>query len=83
MEIKENTKVNWFTKFFINNFTILGIILSAFTFLGSNVLYWALHKMSFDTMMLFQIVAVAMILFFLLLDIQNKLDSIEKKIDNK
>lgn len=83
MQIKENTKPNRFIEIFNNNFTIIGIMLSVFVFLGSVVLHWVLNKISFDTMFLFHIGAIVMILFFLLIDIQNKLDDIQNKLNNK
>lgn len=83
MEIKNNTKSNRFNKLLSEKSSTTGIILMFFVFIASLVAYFGLNKISVDTMLITQVGAIVMILFFLLLDIQDKLDNIEKKISNK
>lgn len=83
MQVKENTKTNWFNKFILEKSGFVGIILMFIVFLLSLIAHFVLHKISSDTMFILQVGAIVFILLFLLLDIQDKLDKIEDKINDK
>jgi len=78
MENQETKNMSFSDKFW-NNSSIIGIILMCVTFISS-IVARMLGKATTEEMLIMQVGSIVMILFFLLLDVMNKLDEINKKL---